>query len=58
MTDNEMTFKNVDYIARIDTAMVDAKKRIVLDNTVNDAILEGKKVFILVVDSEIANGED
>lgn len=57
MTDNEMTFKNIDYIARIDTARVDAKKRIVLDNTVNGAILEGKKVFVLVVDGEAANGE-
>lgn len=57
MTDNEMTFKNIDYIARIDTARVDAKKRIVLDNTVNGAILEGKKVFVLVVDGEVANGE-
>lgn len=55
---NETTFKNVHYIAHIEGARVDAKKRIVLDNTVNEAIIEGKNVFIIVVDSEIANGDE
>lgn len=48
---NRLLLKGVQYYAKI-SKLPDAKKRVVLDNTVMDAILEGKKVFIVVVDNE------
>lgn len=53
---NRLLLKNVDYVSKI-SKLPDAKKRIVLDNTVNDAIIDGKNVYI-VVEGEIANGEE
>ena len=51
---NEMKLQNVEYVTRVQNVKMDVRNRIVLDKTVADAILNGKEVYIIVVNSEIA----